>query len=137
MQAGDYAILSIGLDAPDTLTVRNEPYVMDMSAIPLAQSPTDAFGRALAYVPLDPINTTTSNIAAIAPDVPPYHWSVDFLKPIPSMQKISLSWWRFQKYMSGVQTYNIPVTSTPGTVGTIYENTLVTLIFYCKNRGPE
>ena len=126
MQAEDYAILSVGLNLYDTDIPVNQP---DGGT----SAPT--FNRALAYIPLIP-HVAGSNFATIPPYSPPGSFYTDFLKPIPSIESVELSWWRFQKTTTGNVSYIIPNTH-PGEVGDVAENAYVILVFYCKNRRPE
>lgn len=133
LQAEDYVMLSIGMNLPDVVAVANQPSA--------AASTASTFSRALAYIPLQPMNTTSAFAGFEADATPPHRYYTDFLKPIPSLEKIELSWWRFQKSPSTPSVaapilYNIPNVHT-GTVGLVNENCFVTLVFFCKNRRPE
>jgi hypothetical protein len=134
LQAEDYAILSIGMNHFDTNIPVNQPDVMGPTG-PMSSISAPTFNRALAYIPLIP-SVVGSNFATLPPYNPPGSFYADFLKPIPSIESIEISWWRFQKSMAGNTSYIIPNTH-PGEVGDVNENAYVTLIFYCKNRRPE
>lgn len=131
--AEDYVMLSIGINLPDVVAVANQPSASATTA--------STFSRALAYIPLQPMNSTSAFAGFGADATPPHRYYTDFLKPIPSLEKIELSWWRFQKSPSAPGAaapilYNIPNVHA-GTVGLVNENCFVTLIFFCKNRRPE
>jgi len=126
--AEDYVMLSIGMNLPDVIPVVNQPCA--------SPSTYSTYPRALAYVTLQPMNATSA-FAGFEDNVnSPHRYYTDFLKPIPSLEKIELSWWRFQKSPAASISYIIPNTHA-GTVGLINENAFVTLVFFCKNRRPE
>ena len=133
LEAEDYVMLSIGMNLPDVVAVANQPSASSATA--------STYSRALAYIPLQPMNAASAFAGFEADATPPHRYYTDFLKPIPSLEKIELSWWRFQKnaITSGAASpilYNIPNTHA-GTVGHTNENAFVTLVFYVKNRRPE
>ena len=133
LQAEDYAMLSIGMNLPDVVAAKNQP-----EADPTTAS---TFSRTIAYINLQPMYTGSAFAGFDADATPPHRYYTDFLKPIPSLEKINLSWWRFQKSSSTPATpaptpYIIPNTHV-GTVGNVNENAFVTLVFFCKNRRPE
>ncbi len=126
LQAEDYVMLSLGLNLNDTNCVVN---------MPDGGTTAPTFNRAIAHLPLAP-SFVGSSFATLEAKTPPAQFYTDFMKPIPSIENIELSWWRFQKSQSSNSSYIIPNTH-PGTVGFVNENAYVCLIFYCKNRRPE
>lgn len=139
----DYAMLSVGVNLPDIVPAVNynplalvpqvEPQPPYQPVTPSGASP--AYARALAYVTLSPMHAGSS-FAGFEDNVnSPHRYYTDFLKPIPSLEKIELSWWRFLKDTT-VGAYNIP-NSHAGEVGDVNENAFVMLAFFCKNRRPE
>jgi hypothetical protein len=130
LAAEDYVMLSVSLTLPDTVYPQNMPH---------APTTAGTFSRALAYVPLVPM-LANSAFAEIEPDTPPYKWYVDFLRPIDSLDRIELSWWRFQKYCpdgAHPRPQQYIIHNGSGDVGSVVENAYVTLVFYCKNRRSE
>ena len=127
MALGDCASLSIGLDLPDRGTPLNE-FTPAASAAPSPES-------TLACVPLLPA-VAGAAFAVVSPGLPPHHWYVDFLKPIPSIERLTLSWLRFRKRAGDDRRYlfNDPPV---GEVGDASCNATVTLVFYCRNRRVD
>lgn len=134
MQAGDYVMLSIGMNLQDRVTVTNHP---DVTVGPPIPPPEPAYGRAIAYVPLIP-TVVGSSFAIVEPSTPPYTFYTDFLKPIPSIERIELSWHRFSK-SSGNTTYIVtPPVIPPGeSIYDVDKNISVLMAFYGKTRRPE
>lgn len=158
--AEDYVMLSIGMPLPDTVAPINQP-LQPMTVhkpagdpenpgtyhspaqpvvVPVVPHVVPTFNRALAYIPLIPMKDQ-SLFAEIPPDTPPFKWYVDFLKPMPTLDRVELSWWRFQKYPSDGANprpieYVIHNTGTPD-YGAVDDNAYVTLVFFCKARRPE
>lgn len=125
------------MNLPDVVAPYNQGPVTMVGGV-LTNGPTATFNRPLAYIPLTPMSAGSSFAGFLADATPPHRWYVDFLKPIPSLEKLELSWWRFQKMESDpAAPYNIPNLSGPGTVGAVDENANVMLAFFCKNRRPE
>lgn len=142
LEAEDYVMLSIGIRPPDTVAPLNLPTRPEGAYVlpPGLPETVPTFTAALAYMPLIPARDN-SGFAEILPDTPPHKWFVDFLTPIQTLDRIELSWWRFQKYPSsgGVTRpieYVIHNSGTPD-YGAVDDNAYVTLVFYCKNRRPE
>lgn len=131
----DYVMLSVGVNLPDRVTPANKP---DSSQPPTQLSPEPAYARALAYVPLVP-DRPGSSYAALPATIPPHVYYTDYLKPIPSIERVELSWHRFQKVSNGAINYVItPAILQPGeTPYDVDKNATVLLTFYCKNRRPE
>jgi hypothetical protein len=125
LTADDYAMMSIGINLHDTNIPVNQPD---------GGNSRSTFNRALAYIPLVP-SYAGSTFAEVTDRRPPGAFYSDFIKPIGSIQVIELSWWRFQKTVTGFEEYNIPV-AAPGTIGTAAENIYVEMAFYCRNRKP-
>lgn len=134
LQAHETIMLSIGINLPDRAAIKNCP---DVTGAPPYPPPEQAYARALAYVPLTPL-VVGSPFAAILPSTPPYTFYTDFLKPIPSIERIELSWHRFQK-SAGANNYVItPAVIAPGeSVYDVDKNAEVLLAFFGKNRRPE
>lgn len=137
MQAEDYVMMSIGLNLQDRVTVTNMP---DSTAAPPIPPAEPAFARALAYVPLIP-PTALSGFAVLFSSTPPYTFYTDFLKPVPAIERVEISWHRFAKSSTAatVTDYIItPAAIPPGeSVYDVNKNATVLLAFYCKNRRPE
>jgi hypothetical protein len=131
--AEDYVMMSIGMGLEDVITPINKPDVVLAPALPA--KPT--FARAIAYLPLQPMNLGSA-FAGMYPATVPHQWYTDFRTPISSIERIELSWWYFIKTVAGANAglYTIPVAGA-GTVGTAIENTYVTLEIYGKDRRPE
>lgn len=152
LEAEDYVMLSIGLPLQDVVCPINQPQRLDAKRpkpefplptppmTPVWQNTAPTFSRALAYVPLIPA-TATSKFAYTFADLPPCKWYVDFMKPIPSIDRIELSWWRFQKEFptsaTAAPTEYVIHNSAQSGVGAVNENAYVSLYFYGKNRRPE
>lgn len=133
MESEDYVMLSLGMNLPDVVSVSNQPSADAATA--------STYSRAIAYIPLRQMAVGSAFAGFEADATPPHRYYTDFLKPIPSLEKIELSWWRFQKNaatpaVAAPILYNIPNTHV-GTVGHVNENAYVTLVFFCKNRRPE
>lgn len=131
--AEDYVMLSIGMNIPEVVAVANQPSA--------AVTTASTYSRALAYITLNPMIGGSAFAGFEADATPPHRFYTDFRKPIPSLEKIELSWWRFQKNpatpaVAAPILYNIPNVHA-GTAGLINENAFVTLVFYCKTRRPE
>jgi hypothetical protein len=137
MQPDDYIMLSVGINLQDRVTVTN---MQDSTAAPPIPRPEPAFARALAYVPLIPY-TALATFAFLPPSTPPYTFYTDFLKPIPSIERLELSWHRFAKSSTSttVTDYSMtPAMIPPGeSVYDVDKNATVLLLLYCKNRRPE
>lgn len=133
LQAHDYVMLSIGINLQDRITVTNHPDTVAPPILP----PEPMYARAIAYVPLTPI-VAGSPFAVIPPSTPPYTYYTDFLKPIPSIERIELSWHRYQK-SAGNNNYVItPAAIPPGeSIYDVNKNADVLLAFFTKNRRPE
>lgn len=135
LSADDYVMLSVGLNLLDRVVPVNSPDVVATPPIPPAQQ---AFGRALAYVPLTPV-VAGSSFAEVAPTAPPHVYYTDFLKPMPSIESVTLSWHIFAKSMTQTTNYVITPPMIPPEES-LYDpdkNATVMLVFYCKNRRPE
>lgn len=134
LQPNDYVMLSIGLNLQDRVTVRNNP---DTTAVPPIPAPEPAFARALAYVPLIP-HVAGATYSILPPSTPPYTYYTDFLKPIPSIERIELSWHRFSK-SAGVTNYIItpPILGPGETPYDVDKNASALIVFFGKNRRPE
>lgn len=135
LTADDYVMLSIGLPADDVVA----PLSLGSLAGVSAAAP---FSRALAYVQLRPMYTG-SVFAGVEPDTPPYRYMVDFEAPLQSVDRVTLSWHRYQKWAPTAadphSTDYVIHNSASGTgdVGTVGDNAFVSLIFYCKARRPQ
>jgi hypothetical protein len=137
LQLGDYVTLSIGINLQDRVTVTNRP---DATVVPPPLPSDTMMGRALAIVPLIPV-VAGSTSALLNALVPPYQYYADFMKPIPSLERLELSWHRFIKTSTGgpVTDYIMtPAVIPPGeSIYDVDKNAYVMLSFYCKNRRPE
>ena len=137
LQAADYVMMSLGVPIHDNITVTNHP---DTAAIPPIPPAEPTFSRALAYVPLIPFHAG-GTFAYIPPSTPPYTFYTDFMKPIPSMERLELSWHRFDKSFTATTNTNYIITPAvipPGeSIYDVDKNATVYLSFYCKNRRPE
>lgn len=125
LEQEDYVMLSMGLNLADTVTTANSP--LSSSATPC--------NRAIANIPLVP-SFSGSKFASLKPLEPPGAYFTDFRTPIPNIEQIELSWWRFAKGINDSEKYIIPNTHT-GTVGSVDENAYVTIAFYGRDRRPE
>jgi hypothetical protein len=134
MQAHEYVMLSIGINLQDRVTIANHPDVLLAPPIP---PPEPAYARAFAYVPLTPF-VAGSPLAVVYPSTAPYTFYTDFMKPIPSIERIELSWHRFQKSAGNNDYIITPAVIPPGeSVYDVDKNAEVLLAFYGKNRRPE
>jgi hypothetical protein len=136
LQEGDYAVLALNIVPHDRTGVINTQPTFAGAA-----NASQSLSNALAYVPLEPIYVGSA-FAGIENDLPPYKWWIDFTRPIPSIERIVLSWWRFAKFSSESNRYLI-ANKNPSdgfgnpSVGEITDNAWVNLTFYCKTRRPE
>jgi hypothetical protein len=133
LMAHETIFLSIGINLQDRVTVTNHP---DVVAAPPIPQPEPAYARALAYVPLTAL-VAGSPFATIPPSTAPFTYYTDFLKPIPSIERITLSWHRFQKSVGATDYVITPPTHTSSDFYDADHNSEVLLAFFCKNRRPE
>jgi hypothetical protein len=134
LQAHESVMLSIGINLQDKVTITNHP---DVLVGPPTPQPEPAYARALAYLPLTPA-VPGSPFAVIPPSTPPYTFYADFLKPIPSIERIEISWHRFQKSAGNSNYIITPAIIPPGaSIYDVDKNAEVLLAFFGKNRRPE